>query len=89
MKTMKLFVLTELSQKDNERPNVEVLDVFTTKTAAKERLDERKEELKNDYEKNYPDGWDVDTDFPHWFEIYAESEYDWTELLITEKELKK
>lgn len=88
MANKKVFVLTETSQKDNERPTVKIFGVYTTKTAAKEKLDERKEELINDYEEKYPSCWDIDTDFPHWFEIYAQNEFDWTELLVTEKELK-
>lgn len=88
MKKRKLYVLTELSQKNNEKPELYVLGVYPTKTAAKEKLSERKEQLEVKYEQDYPGNWDLDTDDPTIFEIYAEDAFDWTELLVTENEVE-
>lgn len=86
MRTMKVFVLTEQEFKDGDS-YLDVKDVFTTKTAAKEKLCERKEELKEWYEDNCPDGYTISDEDPILFSISSNSSDRWNELLITEKEI--
>lgn len=83
---MKVFVLTEQEFKDGNC-YLDVSDVFTTKTAAKEKLCERKEELREWFEDNFPSVWSISDEDSVLFSISSNSSDRWNELLITEKEI--
>lgn len=87
MRTMKVFVLSEQERKDDDT-FLTIVDVFTTKNAAKEKLEERKEKLKEWYEENFPCDWEVTEEYPILFSISSIVCDRWNELMITEKEIK-
>ena len=86
MKKQIVFVLTELYSAD-DNIDVNVLGVFTTKTAAKEKLAEKRRNVLESYEQAFCGEYEVSEDHPTLFEITHKNEYIWEQLLITEKEL--
>lgn len=90
MRTMKVFVLVKWGRTANsETPLMEVVGVYSTKTAAKEKLAEQREQIREFFADEY-EGEDV--------EEYGEYNIDnwgiqvndfpvFQELLITEKEV--
>ena len=90
MRTLKVFVLTKFGRVENsEAPLVEVVGAYSTKTAAKEKMAEEKESIKNffadeyegetleEYSENLIENWGIQVkDYP----IFQE-------LLIVEKEV--
>ena len=88
MRTMTVFVLTcQGKSGESEDVSLDVEDVFTTKTAAKEKLRKRKEEIKEYYEESYSGDYEIAFDDPTLFSITSCSSCVWDELLITEKEI--
>ena len=89
MRTMKVFVLTKQGRDNQDQDTLEVVGVYSTKTAAKEKMAEEKESIKafyadeyegedvEEYGENNIENWGIQvTDFP----VFEE-------LLITEKEV--
>lgn len=85
MKTLRVFVLTEQHHADHET-SLEV-SVYSTKTAAKHALLERKDEFLNDFRDKFGKEWEVYENHPTFWGISSTDDDVWTELLITETEL--
>lgn len=86
---MKVFVLTEQGQGgENNEVTLNVADVFSTKTAAKECLRERRGEIISFYESEYDGDYEISFDDPVLFSITCKSSCVWNELSITEKDIK-
>nr|DAU30940.1 MAG TPA: hypothetical protein [Caudoviricetes sp.] len=89
MKKQKVFVLVQHGNDNQDYSSVDVAGVFHTKTAAKERMQEKKDEILGFYKEEYPDNYEVTED---------EEEASWCcsckdspmfdELVLTEKEVK-
>lgn len=86
MKKQTVYVLTELYSAD-DNIDVNVLGVFTTKTEAKEKLAEKKQNVLESYEQAFCGEYDVSEDHPTLFGITHKNEYIWETLQITEKEV--
>ena len=86
MKKQIVFVLTELYVNDSDT-EVNVLGVYSTKTEAKEKLAEKKQNVLESYEQAFCGEYDVSEDHPTLFEITHKNEYIWETLQITEKEV--
>lgn len=86
MKKQIVFVLTELYSAD-DNIDVNVLGVYSTKTEAKEKLAEKKQNVLESYEQAFCGEYDVSEDHPTLFEITHKNEYIWETLQITEKEV--
>lgn len=90
MRTLKVFVLTRQGRDIQDQNTLEVIGVYSTKTAAKAKFKEKQEDIRQFYDLNYPEeyeeydegvmvGWGCScNNFP----VYDE-------LLITEKEVDK
>lgn len=86
MKKQKVFVLVQNGVDNQDNSCVDVVGVFSTKTAAKERMQEKKAEILDFYKEEYPDNYEVT-------EVKEESSWCcsskdspmYDELLITEK----
>ena len=89
MKKQKVFVLVQHGNDNQDYSSVDVVGVFHTKTAAKERMQEKKDEILGFYKEEYPDNYEVTED---------EEEASWCcsckdspmfdELVLTEKEVE-
>lgn len=86
MKKQTVFVLTELYGNDSDT-EVNVLGVYSTKTEAKEKLAEKKQNVLESYEQAFCGEYDVSEDHPTLFEITHKNEYIWETFQITEKEV--
>lgn len=87
MRTLKVFVLTEQNHADHET-SLEV-SVYSTKTAAKQVLLQRKDEVLERFEEECGTEWEVYESRPTFWGISSTDDDVWTELLITETEVKQ
>lgn len=62
MKKQKVFVLVQHGNDNQDYSSVDVAGVFHTKTAAKERMEEKKAEILDFYKEEYPDNYEVTED---------------------------
>lgn len=86
MKKQKVFILMQHGVDNQDNSCVDVGGVYTTKTAAKEKMAEVADAILDFYEDEYPDYYEVteDKDESSWCCSIKDSPmYD--ELLITEK----
>ena len=74
MKKQIVFVLTELYGNDSDT-EVNVLGVYSTKTEAKEKLAEKKQNVLESYEQAFCGEYDVSEDHPTLFEITHKKEF--------------
>ena len=89
MKKQKLFILIGHSVDIQDNSCVDVVGVYSTKTAAKEKMAEVENNILDFYENEYPDNYEVTED---------EEEASWCcsckdspmfdELVLTEKEVE-
>ena len=89
MKKQKVFVLIKHGADNQDYSSVNVIGVYSTKTAAKERMAEEEDNILDFYKEEYPDNYDVTED---------EEEASWCcsckdspmfdELVFTEKEVE-
>lgn len=89
MKKQKVFVLIKHGADNQDYSSVNVIGVYSTKTSAKERMQEKKDEILDFYKEEYPDNYEVTED---------EEEASWCcsckdsimfdELVLTEKEVE-
>ena len=89
MKKQKVFVLIKHGADNQDYSSVNVIGVYSTKTAAKERMEEEEDNILNFYKEEYPDNYEVTED---------EEEASWCcsckdstmfdELVLTEKEVE-
>ena len=90
MRTMKVFVLVKWGRVQNsETPLMEVVGVYSTKTAAKERMAAEREEIRSFFAEEY-EGEDVEEYGENNIESWGIQVNDYPvfqELLITEKEV--
>ena len=91
MRTMKVFVLVKWGRVQNsETPLMEVVGVYSTKTAAKEKMAEEKENIKAFFAEEY-EGEEVEeygeNNIENWG-IQVEDYPVFQELMITETEVK-
>lgn len=86
MRTLKVFVLSEQHHVDYET-SLEVL-VFSTKTAAKAELLRRKDEVLEDFKEGCGNEWEVYENHATFWGISSTDSDVWTELLVTETEVK-
>lgn len=70
-------------------PSVDVVGVFHTKTAAKERMADKKADILHFYHEEYPDNYEVteDEDESSW-SCSCKSSPIFDELVLTEKEVE-
>lgn len=86
MKKQKVFVLLKHGQDNQDYSSVNVIGVYSTKTAAKEQMAEEENNILDFYKEEYPDDYEVteDKDESSWCcSIKDSTMFD--ELLITEK----
>lgn len=88
MKKQKVFVLVQHGNDNQDYSSVDVIGVFRTKTAAKERMEDKKADILHFYHEEYPDNYEVteDKDESSWCCSCKDSPM-FDELLITEKEV--
>ena len=88
MKKQKVFILLQHAVDNQDNSCVDVGGVYTTKTAAKEKMAEVADAILDFYKEEYPDDYEVteDKDESSWCcSIKDSTMFD--ELLITESEL--
>ena len=86
MKKQKVFILIGHSVDNQDNSCVDVVGVYSTKTAAKEKMEEVENNILDFYEYEYPDYYEVteDKEESSWCcSIKDSTMFD--ELLITEK----
>ena len=86
MKKQKVFILLQHAVDNQDNSCVDVGGVYTTKTAAKEKMAEVADAILDFYKEEYPDDYEVteDKDESSWCcSIKDSTMFD--ELLITEK----
>ena len=89
MKKQKVFILIGHSVDNQDNSCVDVVGVYSTKTAAKEKMAEVENNILDFYEYEYPDNYEVteDKEEASWCcSIKDSTMFD--ELLITEKEVE-
>lgn len=88
MRTMKVFVLTQQGRDSQDNVKLDVIGVYSTKTAAKEKMIEKQREILDHYEEYFPDEY---SQYEEGFSINWGCTCDdypvFDELLITEKEV--
>lgn len=89
MKKQKVFVLVQHGNDNQDYSSVDVAGVFHTMTAAKERMQEKKDEILGFYKEEYPDNYEVteDKDESSWSCSCKDSPM-FDELVLTEKEVE-
>ena len=89
MKKQKAFVLVQHGTDNQDYSSVDVVGVFRTKTAAKERMEEKKAEILDFYKEEYPDCYEVteDKEEASWC-CSCKSSTMFDELVLTEKEIE-
>lgn len=89
MKKQKVFVLVQNGVDNQDNSCVDVVGVFSTKTAAKERMADKKADILHFYHEEYPDNYEVseDKDESSW-SCSCKDSIMFDELLITESELE-
>lgn len=86
MKKQKVFVLVQNGVDNQDNSCVDVVGVFSTKTAAKERMQEKKAEILDFYKEEYPDNYEVTEDeYESSWSCSCKDSTIYDELLITEK----
>lgn len=86
MKKQKVFVLVQNGVDNQDNSCVDVVGVFSTKTAAKERMQEKKAEILDFYKEEYPDNFEVTEDeYESSWSCSCKDSTIFDELLITEK----
>ena len=89
MKKQKVFVLVQHGNDNQDYSSIDVAGVFHTKTAAKERMEEKKAEILDFYKEEYPDDNEVteDEEEASWC-CSCKSSTMFDELVLTEKEVE-
>ena len=86
MKKQKVFILLQHGVDNQDNSCVDVVGVYSTKTAAKEKMAEAADAILDFYKEEYPDGYEV-TEYKEessWCCSGKDSPM-YNELLITEK----
>ena len=87
---MKVFVLTQQGRDNQDKDTLEIVGAFSTRTAAKEKFREKQEEIRQFYDKEYPEEY---TEYEEGFMTCWGCSCDdfpiYDELLITETEVKQ
>ena len=88
MKKQKVFILLQHAVDNQDNSCVDVGGVYTTKTAAKEKMAEVADAILDFYKEEYPDNYEVyeDNDESLW-SCSCKDSIMFDELLITESEL--
>ena len=86
MKKQKVFILIQHGVDNQDNSCVDVVGVYSTKTAAKEKMAEVENNILDFYKEEYPDDYEVteDKDESSWCCSCKDSTM-FDELLITEK----
>lgn len=89
MKKQKVFVLVQNGVDNQDNSCVDVVGVYSTKTAAKEQMAEEVNNILEFYKEEYPDNYEVseDKDESSW-SCSCKDSIMFDELLITESELE-
>ena len=89
MKKQKVFILLQHAVDNQDNSCVDVGGVYTTKTAAKEKMAEVADAILDFYKEEYPDNYEVyeDNDESLW-SCSCKDSIMYDELLITEKEVE-
>ena len=89
MRKQKVFVLIKHGADNQDYWSVNVIGVYSTKTAAKERMAEEEDNILNFYKEEYPDNYEVyeDKDESSWSCSCKDSRM-FEELVLTEKEVE-
>lgn len=84
---IKVYVLTRQGRNNLDKITLEVLGVFTTKTAANELFKQKREEIRKSYTENYVDepSYEDEEGVCVSWSISLEDHPVFDELLITEK----
>lgn len=86
MKILRVFVLVKWGRINDETPNMEVVGVYSTKTAAKERMSDEKEYIRNFFGEEYEgESTEEYGECNESWGIQLEDSLVFQELLITEK----
>lgn len=89
MKKQKVFVLVQNGVDNQDNSCVDVVGVFSTKTAAKERMADKKADILHFYHEEYPDNYEVTEDeYESSWCCSCKDSIMFDELLITESELE-
>lgn len=89
MKKQKVFILIQHGVDSQDNSCVDVVGVYSTKTAAKEQMAEEENNILDFYKEEYPDNYEVteDKDESSW-SCSCKDSIMFEELLITESELE-
>lgn len=89
MKKKKVFVLIKHGADNQDYSGVNVIGVYSTKTAAKEQMAEEENNILGFYKEEYPDNYEVseDKDESSW-SCSCKDSIMFDELLITESEME-
>ena len=88
MRTLKVFVLTQQGRDNQDQNTLEVVGVYSTKTAAEEKFKEKQEDIRQFYDLEYPEEYDeYDEGFMVGWGCSCNNSPVYDELLITEKEV--
>ena len=89
MKKQIVFVLVQHGADNQDNSNADVIGVYRTKTAAKERMATEEADIIDFYAEEYPDDYEVteDKEESSWC-CSCKSSPMYDELLITEKEVE-
>ena len=86
MKKQKVFVLIKHGTDNQDYSSVDVVGVYSTKTAAKERMADKKADILHFYHEEYPDNYEVTEDeYESSWSCSCKDSAIYDELLITEK----
>lgn len=87
MKKQKVFILIQHGVDNQDNSCVDIGGVYTTKTAAKEKMAEVADAILDFYKEEYPDNYEVteDKEESSWCCSSKDSPMYYDELLITEK----
>lgn len=89
MRTLKVFVLTELFGNDEEVA-INVTGVYSTKGAAEDKLQDCRDSTLDTYENTLPDDYEIKSDSATYFRVECVSDKDFfEEFSITERELQR
>lgn len=89
MRTLKVFVLTELFGNDEEVA-INVTGVYSTKGAAEDKLQDCRDSALDTYENTLPDDHEIKSDSATYFRVECVSDKDFfEEFSITEREVQR
>ncbi len=89
MRTLKVFVLTELFGNDEEVA-INVTGVYSTKGAAEDKLQDCRDSTLDTYENTLPDDYEIKSDSATYFRVECVSDKDFfEEFSITEREVQR